>query len=286
MNLKVYQIIQLPKDEESWDEIVKNITVSDFFPGEQNLRYCINKEFVYENGIFVGAIHEEYIPDQTSVDEDREELAIDNIEPWERTIFAIDFQTKKLLVQQRDYSPRNLSRTKCRSRITQVLEDAWQTVYGLEFNYIITNLLLGNDYFIDNFVKNTRVLGAKLKFNEGWRVSDIYDGSDMINEWKELWNSDISELNEITLKAKSNGDLTSSPIFKLALSSSGLEIESITYYDSSEDKPKTESRTMFDQIEVADVTKRTEILLALNETNKEMVTQRPKLRALRAISLD
>jgi hypothetical protein len=286
LNLKVYQIIQLPKDEESWDEIVKNITVSDFFPGEQNLRYCINKEFVYENGIFVGAIHEEYIPDQTSVDEDREELAIDNIEPWERTIFAIDFQTKKLLVQQRDYSPRNLSRTKCRSRITQVLEDAWQTVYGLEFNYIITNLLLGNDYFIDNFVKNTRVLGAKLKFNEGWRVSDIYDGSDMINEWKELWNSDISELNEITLKAKSNGDLTSSPIFKLAFSSSGLEIESITYYDSSEDKPKTESRTMFDQIEVADVTKRTEILLALNETNKEMVSQRPKLRALRAISLD
>lgn len=286
MKLKVYQIIQLPKDESLWKEIVKNITDNDFFPGEHNLRYCINKDFLFEDGIFVGTIHEEYLPDQTSMDDDREELSIENIEPWERTVFSIDFKNRKLLIQQRVYSPRNLSRKKCRSRITQILEDAWQNVYSLGFNPSLTNLSLGNDYFIDNFIKNTRVLGAKLKYVDGWRVSDIYDGSMIDPSWKEMWNSDTSKLNEITLKAKSNGDLTESPIFKLALSSSGLNIESITYYDSIDDKVKTESRAMFDQIEVVDVNKRTEILLTLNETYKAMVKQQPKLKALKAIVLE
>ncbi|MGG3651968.1 hypothetical protein ABES36_10945 [Bacillus pseudomycoides] len=288
MNLKVYQIIQLPGEETLWNQVVQKLGNLEFFPGEHNLKYCVNKEYLFENGVFVGALHEEYIPDQTSVGSDREERAIDNIEPWERTIFAIDFNNRKLLIQQRDYSPKNLSRTTARTRITGILDMIWQEVFEAEFNYIMTNLFLGNDYFIKNFVENTKVLGAKLRYNEkhGWTVTDIYDGSKFDDSWKDMWNSDNSHLNEIVLRARAGGDLNDSPLFKLALSPGGLEIESITYYDPQEDKPKTESRAAFDLIEVPDVTKRTEILTTLSQTHKHIFENTRKLRELRAINLE
>ncbi|EEM50116.1 MULTISPECIES: hypothetical protein [Bacillus cereus group] len=288
LNLKVYQIIQLPNDEMLWKQVVQKVVSMGFFPGEHKLRYCVNKDFNYENGVFVGALHEQYIPDQTSIDADREETSIENIEPWERTIFAIDFNHRKLLIQQRDYSPKNLSRTTARTRITGVLDAIWQEVFEAEFNYIMTNLFLGNEYFIKNFVEKTRVLGAKLRYNEkhGWAVTNIYDGTKFEESWKDMWNSDESHLHEIVLRARGGGDLNNSPLFKLALSPGGLEIESITYYDSQEDKPKTESRTAFDLIEVPDVTKRTEILTALHQSHKYIMENQKKLAALRAINLE
>lgn len=288
MNLKVYQIIQMQNEEVLWNQVVQKITNMGFFPGEHNLRYCVNKDFNFENGVFVGALHEEYIPDQTTIGSDREETSIDNMEPWERTMFAIDFNNRKLLIQQRDYSPKNLSRTTARARITGVLDAIWQEVFEAEFNYIMTNLMLGNDYFIKNFVERTRVLGAKLKYNEkhGWVVNQIYDGSPFEESWKDMWNNDDSHLHEIVLRARGGGDLNNSPLFKLALSPGGLEIESITYYDSQDDKPKTESRASFDLIEVPDVTKRTEILTALHQTHKYILENQRKLADLRAINLE
>lgn len=252
------------------------------------MRYCLNREYLFEKdkGIYVGAIHEEYIPDQTEITDDQSEKPIENIDPWERTIFAIDFTHKKLLIQQRDYSPRNLSRPKTRTRITSILDEAWSEVFNMEFNFIPTNLNLGNDYFIDNFVKGRKVLGAKFSFNKSWLVKDIFDGDVMQEEWKDGWNHDGSKISELNFKTKADGDLHSSPFFKLAISSSGVLIESITYYDSILDKAQTESRSQFDQIEVEEVTKRTEITVALNETCRSIEVNEKKLRDLRAISLE
>lgn len=286
MNLKVYQIIQSPSQEESWNQIVNFLTMTDFYPGEHNMRYCLNKEFQFERGLFVGAMHEEYIPDQTKMTEDKEERTIDNIDPWERTIFAIDFPNKKLLIQQRDYSPRNLSRTTARTRLVNILDEAWDEAMHVEFNYIPTNLNLGNQYFIKNFINGRRVLGAKLNFGKLYSVSKLYDGSQADEAWIGTWNEDASGLSELTFTTNSRGDLHNSPFFKLAISASDVEIESVTYFDSAEDKPVTESRKKFDLIEVPEVTKRTEISITLLETYKAMVANQEKLRALRAIQFD
>ncbi|MGD8188556.1 hypothetical protein ACQCN2_01015 [Brevibacillus ginsengisoli] len=286
MNLKVYQIIQSPNKEEQWQEIIDILSETTFYPGEHNLRYSLNKEYYFERGIYVGAIHEEYIPDQTTLNDDQEEQSIDNIDPWERTIFAIDFPNKKLLIQQRDYSPKHLSRKTVRRRIVNILDEAWDEVMHVEFNYIPTNLTLGNEYFIKNFINGRRVLGAKLNFGPGFLVDKLYDGSVIEENHKITWNDDASELSELTLKTSSKGDLHQSPFFNLAISSPGVEIESITYYDSAEDKPATESRTQFDQVNVPDVTKRTEIPIALMETFKSMVEDQDKLKSLRAIHFE
>lgn len=286
MNLKVYQIIQSPNQEEKWDQIVSYLAKTDFYPGEHSMRYCLNKEYHFERGLFVGAMHEEYIPDQTEVTDDKVERTIDNIDPWERTIFAIDFPNKKLMIQQRDYSPRNLSRTTARSRIVNILDEAWYEVLHVEFNYIPTNLNLGNDYFIKNFINGRRVLGAKLNFGKAMLVDKLYDGSSPDEAWVKTWNDDASGLSELTFVTSSSGDLHESPFFKLAISSPDVEIESVTYFDSAEDKAVTESRRKFDLIDVPDVTKRTEISIALMETFKSMVENQEKLRELRAIQLD
>ncbi|MED2007018.1 hypothetical protein P4V39_02645 [Brevibacillus borstelensis] len=286
MNLKVYQIIQSPTQEERWSQIVRFLSKTDFYPGEHSMRYCLNKVFYFEQGLFVGAMHEEYIPDQTEMTEDKEERTIDNIDPWERTIFAIDFPNKKLLIQQRDYSPRNLSRTTARSRIVNILDEAWYDAMGVEFNYIPTNLNLGNEYFIQNFINGRRVLGAKLNFGKTFLVDKLFDGSEPEEAWISTWNDDASGLSELTFSTVSSGDLHNSPFFKLAISTPNVEIESITYFDSVEDKPITESRRKFDLIEVPDVTKRTEVNIALMETFKAMQANQEKLQSLRAIQLD
>ncbi|KJB88591.1 hypothetical protein AZ66_06470 [Paenibacillus sp. E194] len=287
MNLKVYQIIKPPTKKEKWKELVEYLSQTGFYAGEHGLRYCLNSEYQYdeEQGIYVGAIHEEYIPDQTSVDGNKQEQPIVNIDPWERTIFAIDFVNEKLLIQLRDYSPRNLSRKIILARITGILSDAWEDLFNSEYNYIPTNLSLGNDYFINSFINKTRVTGVKLSFDKSWIVTDIYDGKSMPENWKAVWNEDQSDLSDLTLKTSNDGDLHESPLFKIALSSPGVTIESVSYFDSAIDKIRTESRTQFDQIDVTDVNKRTELPTALYETVRTMVENRKKLQQLKAINL-
>ncbi|MED5101061.1 hypothetical protein P9858_13125 [Niallia circulans] len=286
MDFKVYQIFQ-NIDFDGREEELKNYLVnSDFFEGDYGLNYVINNDVELENGVLTGTISEEFIPDSYSVNEDKAISVMDDIEPYERTFFALDFNTRAFLVQNRKYSPTNLKPGKTLSRLDEIFSDAFREIFDSGFTLIPVLLPEGNDLFITLF-NNHRVvelkvsnLNERLAFNDDTDLSDddFEDGA-----IKRLWNEDESQMDSITLKTTSEGDLNENIIAIAAIHSENVIIDRIKYYDPEEDGFITTKRSSFDKFPVPTIDKNVESVTAFQAIINVISNNRRILRRMRQV---
>ncbi|MGW6382290.1 hypothetical protein [Peribacillus butanolivorans] len=125
MDFKVFQLFEQINYEGREEEVVQYLKQLDFFDAGQTLKYVINSDVEYERGVLVGSISEEYIPNSYGVNQDRGLENLDGFEPYERTIFAFDFNSRAFLVQNRKYTPKNLDPGRTLNRLTDIFNDAF-----------------------------------------------------------------------------------------------------------------------------------------------------------------
>ncbi|EWG08321.1 hypothetical protein [Cytobacillus firmus] len=286
MDFKVYQIFEDINFEGRETELRDYLINSDFFEGDHGLNYVINNDVELENGVLTGTLSEEFIPNSYSVDDDKSISVMDDIEPYERTFFALDFNTRAFLVQNRKYSPTNLKPGKSLNRLIEIFGDAFNNVFNAGFTLIPVLLPEGNDLFLTLF-NNHRVVEIKVSnlnertaFNDGHELSDDEEENNFI---KTLWNEDSSLMDSIVLKTTSEGDLNDNIFAHAALSSPNCIIEKIKYFDPEEDGFVTKTRSSFDKFPIPNLDRNVESITAFQTIINAVNENRALLRRMRQI---
>jgi hypothetical protein len=286
MDFKVYQVFEdinyAGRESALRDYLIR----SNFFEGDHGLNYVITNDVELENGVLTGTISEEFIPNSYSVDDNKSISVMDDIEPYERTFFAFDFNTRAFLVQNRRYSPANLKPGKTLNRIIEIFSDAFANVFDSGFNLIPVLLPEGNDLFITLF-NNHRVVELKVAnlderttFNEEVELSEDEDENLAI---KRLWNDDTSHMDTITIRTTAEGDLNDNIFAHAALSSPNAVIEKIKYFDPEEDGFVTKTRSSFDKFPIPNLDRNVESITAFQTIINEVSLNRTILRRMRQI---
>lgn len=286
MDFKVYQLFEEINYTGKENDLRDYLVNSDFFEGDHGLNYVVNNDVELSNGILTGTISEEFIPNSYSVDDNKSISVMDDIEPYERTFFAYDFNTRAFLVQNRRYSPTNLKPGKTLNRLIEIFGDAFANVFNSGFTLIPVLLPEGNDLFITLF-SNHRVVELKVvNLNERTTFRDDVELSEDEEENRaiiKLWNEDQSLMDSITLKSTAEGDLNDNIFAHAALSSPNAIIDKIKYFDPEEDGFVTKTRSSFDKFPIPNLDRNVESITAFQTIINEINQNRPILRRMRQI---
>jgi len=286
MDFKVYQVFE-EIDFTGGEGVLRDYLVdSDFFEGDHGLKYLINNDVELENGVLTGTISEEFLPNSYSVDDDKSISVMDDIEPYERTFFAFDFNTRAFLIQNRRYSPTNLKPGKTLNRIIEIFSDAFNNVFSSGFTLIPVLLPEGNDLFIRLFNTHRVVELKVIKLNERRSFNeqdDLSEDEDENTAIKRLWNEDESLMDSITLKTTSEGDLNDSIFAIAAINSQGAIIDKIKYFDPEEDGYVTTTRSSFDKFPIPSIDRNVESITAFQTIINEVNLNRTILRRMRQL---
>lgn len=286
MNFKVFQVYEDLNYQGREHELQEYLRETDFFEGDHGLRYVINNDVEVEDSIIVGTISQEFIPNSFEVGEDKSLGVMDNVEPYERTFFAFDFQTRAFLVQNRRYPPENLNPGKTLTRLAEIISDGYRAVFNNSFTIIPVLLPEGNSVFVNIFRTHRVVELAVTGINSGRLLSGnitLTDDSESNRAMQEIWNNDSSLTDLVHLRTTLDGDLNDSPFAKAALLSPGGTVESIRYYDSEEDGFVTKKRSTLNQFSIPGINNNTESITAFNVMLETIRENRPVLRRMRQV---
>lgn len=286
MNFKVFQVFEDLNYQGREHELQEYLRDTDFFEGDHGLRYVINNDVDIEDSIIVGTISQEFIPNSFEVGEDKSLGVMDNVEPYERTFFAFDFQTRAFLVQNRRYPPENLNPGKTLTRLAEILNDGYRAVYNSSFTVIPVLLPEGNAVFMNIFRTHRIVELSVSGINSGRLLNGNVVLTEDVNTNRtmlDIWNDDTSLTDLVHLRTTLDGDLNDSPIAKAALHSPGGTVELIRYYDPEEDGFVTKKRSTLNQFSIAGINNNTESPTAFNVIVETIRENRPVLRRMRQI---
>ncbi|MCY8587585.1 hypothetical protein [Bacillus haynesii] len=284
MDFKIYRVFEKVNYEGKEHEVQDYLNNLDFFDAGQNLKYVINRGVEYERGVLVGSISEEFIPNSYKVNEDRTLGNLEGFEPYERTIFAYDFNTNIFLVQNRKYSPKNLDPGRTLNRLTDIMNDAFRSVFNDSFTVIQTTLPEGNEMFL-NWFKVNRVTEVEVSnINQrGTLREDVYAKPSLNSSLKEFWNAeDDSKMDVLKVRSTTDGELNNNPIVLAAIHSPDVIIDKIRYYDAEEDKPVTVQRSKLDKFVVKDVARDEESATAFQQVINQVNENRRILRNIKS----
>ncbi|MDO3660140.1 MULTISPECIES: hypothetical protein [unclassified Bacillus (in: firmicutes)] len=284
MDFKIYRVFEKVNYEGKEHEVQDYLNNLDFFDAGQNLKYVINSGVEYERGVLVGSISEEFIPNSYKVNEDRTLGNLEGFEPYERTIFAYDFNTNIFLVQNRKYPPKNLDPGRTLNRLTDIMNDAFRSVFNDSFTVIQTTLPEGNEMFL-NWFKVNRVTEVEVSnINQrGTLREDVYAKPSLNSSLKEFWNvEDDSKMDVLKVRSTMDGELNNNPIVLAAIHSPDVIIDKIRYYDAEEDKQVTVQRSKLDKFVVKDVARDEESVTAFQQVINQVNENRRILRNIRS----
>ncbi|GGB41863.1 hypothetical protein GCM10011409_19250 [Lentibacillus populi] len=285
MNFKIFQLYeQVEFDDDALSRMVYYLRGLDPLNAGQGLDYLINGDVEHQNGILVGSISEEYVPNTNELNDDKILMPVQDIEPYERTIFAFDFYTRNLLIQNRNYSPVNLNPGRTSSRLIDILNDAFQAVFNINFNVIPTQIPEGNEIF-ERIFNTARVIEAQFSnLNERRACNhDVSDNPIINNGFLEFWNNDDSRTNLILIKATNEGEVNNNPVVIAALNSENVIIDKIKYYEEEEDKNLTISRSSLDKFDIPDLNRDEDSITAFQQIVDSIPPERGYLRRIRHI---
>ncbi len=281
MDFRVYQLTyagDLTARGAEFYELLRNLSK---VPGEFGFNYCITSEISFDENIITGCLSEEHAPDINSVDDDRNTFVPD-VAPYLNTMFAIDLQEKRMIVQHRDYPPSNLDRHQSMTRLGLLVNSAFEEVYRSPFNYLVTHRDVTDDDFIEIF-NNNRITLLRVKLFDTGRFlpddAEIFEDDELNKHWIEGWNSDESNMHEIVLKAPGrggNGDLRESPIAISLLNLPRKEITELNYW--KEDGQENMSRTDFKKFRIRGIDRHTQVISAIDTIAREVYQRRAELR--------
>lgn len=280
MDFRVYQLTyagDLTAKGEQFYALLRNLSK---VPGEFGFDYCITSEVDFDENIITGCLSEEHAPDINSVDEDRNTFVPD-VAPYLNTLFAIDLQEKRMIVQHRDYPPSNLDRHQSMTRLGLLINSVFEEVYHSQFNYLTTHREVTDEDFLDIF-HNNRITLLRVKLFDTGRFlpwdAEIFMDKELDNHWVEGWNSDESNMHEIVLKAPGRGgtgDLRESPIARSLLSLPRKEIMELNYWQ--EDGQENMSRTDFKKFRIRGIDRHTQVISAIDTITREVYQRRAEL---------
>jgi hypothetical protein len=286
MDFRVYQLTypdDLTQQGQALYDYLRNVAK---IPGEHGFEYCITNESGFNENIIVGCFSEEHSPNINSVDEEKN-LYVPDVAPYINTFFAIDLQEKRMLIQHREYPAANLNRNQTLTRLSSILNAAFENIYNSVFNYIDTNREVNDDEFIEVF-NNHRITLLRVKLFENGRLlradAQIFDDEEVNRNWIEGWNMDASNMHEIVLKAPGrggDGDLRESPLATSLLNLPIKEIVEINYWD--EDGSETMSRTDFRKFRISGIDRYTLPITAIDAIENAVYNRRDEVRRFRAI---
>jgi hypothetical protein len=286
LNFKVFQVYENVNYKEREHLFFEHLRDTDFFVGDHGLRYVINNDLELEDSIIVGTISQEYIPNSYEVNEDKSLEIMDDVEPFERTFFAYDFQTRAFLVQNRRYSPENLNPGKTLTRLVEIFDDGYRQVFNSSFSVIPVLLPEDNSLFVNIFRTHKVVELVVSGINDGRLLADdivLSDDVTLNRQMREIWNNDASLTDLVHLRTTLEGDLNESVIAKAALYAPGGVVELIKYYDPEEDGLVTKKRSTLNQISIPDINNNTESITAFRVILDNIREKRSVLRRMRQI---
>ncbi|MBU8684391.1 hypothetical protein MOB77_15740 [Bacillus haynesii] len=283
MDFKIYRIFGDTNYDGKGEEVKQYLKDLDFFEAGQGLRYVINSDVEYERGVLVGSISEEFIPNSYEVNEDKS-LGKLKGEPFERTIFAIDFNSRSFLLQNRRYAPKNLEPGRTLNRLTEILNDAFNTIFRAPFVPLPSLLPEGNEMFLRWFnVNKVTAIDVSNINQRGTLRENIYSEESFNQSFKKFWNEDDdSKLDVLRIRSKADGELNKNPIVLAAIHSPDVVIDKIKYYDSEEDKQITVERNKLDKFVVKDVARDEESATAFQQVINQVNENRRILRNIRS----
>ncbi|MEZ2659299.1 hypothetical protein [Aneurinibacillus aneurinilyticus] len=286
MDFRVYQLTypdDLTEQGQALYDYLRNVAK---IPGEHGFEYCITNENGFNENIIVGCFSEEYAPNINSVDDDKN-LYVPDVAPFLNTFFAIDLQEKRMLIQHRDYPAANLNRDQTLTRLSIILNAAFENIYNSVFNYIRTNREVNDDEFINVF-NDHRITLLRVKLFENGRLlradAEIFDNREINRNWIDGWNTDASNMHEIVLKAPGrggDGDLRESPLAVSLINLPIKEIIEINYWD--EGGSETMSRTDFRKFRIRGIDRYTLPITAVDAIENAVYNRRDEVRRFRAI---
>lgn len=285
MDFKVMQLTMaenFTKKEREFAEYLRNSPIGL----EGNLEYGISNDVLLEDHIIVGCLTEEYNPRQFTMDQNKTVIPITNIDPFERTFFALDFATRMLLVEFREYPPDELDREQALQRLTSYLTRAFDSIYRVQFNYMNTIQPHTDDYF-SHFIENFPVTMIRVKLGEVGRLlprqNEVFIDPTLALNWADGWNEDDSRTYEYIVKAKKDGDLKSSPTVRTLLQLPGKEIQEIKYIDEN-NRIRHIQRNKFERFEIANLNTNGDNITIYNTILTYIRNNRDHLRTFRAIT--
>lgn len=280
MDFRVYQLIyagDLTARGAEFFGLLRNLSK---VPGEFGFEYCITSEVDFDENIITGCLSEEHAPDINSVDDDRNTFVPD-VAPYLNTLFAIDLQEKRLIVQHRDYPPSNLDRHQSMTRLGLMINAAYEEVYRSQLNYNMTHREVSDDDFLDIF-HNNRITLLRVKLFDSGRLlpegAEVFADRELDSHWIQGWNSDESNMHEIVLKAPGrggSGDLRESPIARSLLNLPRKEIMELNYWQ--EEGQENMSRTDFKKFRIRGIDRHTQVISAIATIAREVYQRRTEL---------
>lgn len=286
MDFRVYQLTYDGDLISSQGDLFSRLRELAKIPGEFGFEYCITREVTIDDSIITFCLSEEYAPNITSVDDERNSFLPD-VSPFMNTYVALDLQEKRMLVQHRDYPANNLDRNQSFIRVTNVLDEAFQEIYNSAFNYLDTNRDVDDDDFLRVF-ENNRITNLRVKlFDTGRYIingTQIFEeDEDLNNKWIDGFNSDESGTYEIVLKAPGRGgegDLRYSPIARSLLNLVTKEIVELNYWDEDSGS-NTMSRTDLKKFRISGINRDTQTITAIETISNEIYRRRQEIRNFR-----
>ncbi|WP_242491339.1 hypothetical protein [Bacillus cereus] len=251
-------------------------------PGEHRFEYCITNDIDYSNDIITFCLSEEYQSNISSVD-DAKNAYVPEVSPYLSTCVALDLQEKRLLVQHRDYPPDNLSKDTNMTRLSLMLNQAFEFVCNAIFNYLDTSREADDEDFAHIF-RHYRVTMLRVKlFETGRYISEdtqLFDNEVTDEHWKRGWAEDGSSMHEVIHKAPGRGgegDLRESPIAKSLINLVRKDVMEINYWDY-DGVSESLSRADFRRFSIAGINIHTLAITAIQTISNEVYNRRGEVR--------
>ena len=271
MLLDAYQINgpDLTKIRETGPELFSFFSNVPAKTDENNRKYLFNNIGSDENIIY-GTLSQEYIDNTlVTVDvESKEEKPID-VNPWERTIFLFDLINGNIYIEKKRYSQIHLDHNKAVRRVEEIIHTIYLNNFGTSVSFYPLRVDSTSEYVKKlfssskiNFIKMVELNGKKIKLGTILHNPRI----DLDNSWAESWNEyDSEEVEEISIKAKKDGNLTRSIMARAAVEVGGL-VKEINYYDDIEERNITIKHHGKAELSVNKIKKMSELSTKFNES--------------------
>ncbi|PEQ47809.1 hypothetical protein CN468_19970 [Bacillus cereus] len=282
MDFRVYQVIYPDDLTQHGQALYEFLGAMAKQPGEHRFEYCITNDIDYSNDIITFCLSEEYQSNISSVD-DNKNAYVPEVSPYLSTCVALDLQEKRLLVQHRDYPPDNLSKDTNMTRLSLMLNQAFESVCNAIFNYLDTSREADDEDFAHIF-RHYRVTMLRVKlFETGRYISEetqLFDNEVTDEHWKRGWAEDGSSMHEVILKAPGRGgegDLRESPIAKSLINLVRKDVMEINYWDD-DGVSESLSRADFRRFSIAGINIHTLAITAIQTISNEVYNRRGEVR--------
>jgi hypothetical protein len=283
MEFRVYQLLYSGDLTEKGEEFFQYLRNMSKIPGEFGFDYCITNEIDFNNNIITFCFSEEYEPDISSVDDDKN-VFVPDVSPYINTLMAIDLQEKRMIVQNREYPANNLDKHQTMTRVGIMLNEAFEAVYNSVFNYLLTDREVQDEEF-ERIFNNFRISSLWIQIPNNLRfIPDnerIFEDELLNRKWIEGWNNDQSGVYEVLLKAPGkggDGDLRYSPIAISLMKMLGKEVKQIDYWDDEGNHHQI-SRNSFRRFVINGINLRTQVITAIDRISSEVYNRRAELRS-------